>query len=44
VWRRDGRELFYRNGERMMAVTITPGAASPAAGLKRSGGGRTRLA
>jgi eukaryotic-like serine/threonine-protein kinase len=22
VWRRDGRELFYRNGDRMMAVEI----------------------
>jgi serine/threonine-protein kinase len=27
VWRRDGRELFYRNGDRMMAVTVTPGDA-----------------
>jgi Tol biopolymer transport system component len=25
VWRRDGRELFYRNGDRMMAVPVTAG-------------------
>ena len=25
VWRRDGRELFYRNGDRMMAVPISAG-------------------
>jgi hypothetical protein len=25
VWRRDGRELFYRNGDRMMAVSVTAG-------------------
>jgi eukaryotic-like serine/threonine-protein kinase len=25
VWRRDGRELFYRSGDRMMAVTVSPG-------------------
>ena len=24
VWRRDGRELFYRNGDRMMVVAISP--------------------
>jgi hypothetical protein len=23
VWRRDGRELFYRNGDRMMAVAVS---------------------
>ena len=32
-WSRDGRELFYRLGDRMMAVTMTPGpsltASSP---------------
>ena len=28
VWRRDGRELFYRNGDRMMAVPVTAGDAS----------------
>jgi Tol biopolymer transport system component len=26
-WSRDGRELFYRQGDRMMAVTITPGSS-----------------
>jgi eukaryotic-like serine/threonine-protein kinase len=25
VWARSGRELFYRNGDRMMAVTVTSG-------------------
>jgi Tol biopolymer transport system component len=25
VWSRDGRELFYRRGDRMMAVTVAPG-------------------
>ncbi|MCL4402231.1 MAG: serine/threonine-protein kinase [Acidobacteria bacterium] len=25
IWRRDGRQLFYRNGERMMAVTMDLG-------------------
>ena len=25
MWSRDGRELFYRNGEQMMAVTISAG-------------------
>ena len=25
VWRRDGRELFYRNGDRMMAVQVIAG-------------------
>jgi serine/threonine-protein kinase len=25
LWRRDGKEIFYRNGPRMMAVTTTPG-------------------
>jgi hypothetical protein len=25
VWRRDGRELFYRNGDRMMAVSVMAG-------------------
>lgn len=25
VWRRDGRELFYRNGDRMMAVPVSAG-------------------
>jgi serine/threonine-protein kinase len=32
VWSRDGRELFYRNGDKMMQVAITSGAgfvASP---------------
>jgi serine/threonine-protein kinase len=33
-WSRDGRELFYRNGDRMMAVTVTPGS-SLAAGSPR---------
>jgi hypothetical protein len=27
VWRRDGRELFYRNGDRMMVVQIAAGDA-----------------
>lgn len=26
VWARDGRELFYRNGERFFAVPVIPGA------------------
>jgi len=26
MWSRDGRELFYRNGERMMAVDVSAGA------------------
>jgi Tol biopolymer transport system component len=26
-WSRDGRELFYRQGDRMMVVTITPGSS-----------------
>ncbi|MGH9256477.1 MAG: protein kinase domain-containing protein [Vicinamibacterales bacterium] len=26
LWRRDGRELFYRNGNQMMAVEVSPGA------------------
>ena len=25
VWARDGRELFYRDGDRMMVVDVTPG-------------------
>ena len=25
IWRRDGKELFYRNGDKMMAVTIDMG-------------------
>ena len=25
IWRRDGKELFYRNGDRMMAVTMEMG-------------------
>jgi len=29
VWARDGRELFYRNGDAMMAVTIPAGAELP---------------
>jgi len=33
-WSRDGRELFYRNGERMLAVTMTAGSM-PAAGPAR---------
>jgi serine/threonine-protein kinase len=27
VWARDGRELFYRDGRRMMSVAVTPGEA-----------------
>jgi serine/threonine-protein kinase len=27
VWARDGRELFYRNGDKMMVVPVVPGAA-----------------
>ena len=26
VWRADGREIFYRNGDAMMAVTVETGA------------------
>jgi eukaryotic-like serine/threonine-protein kinase len=29
VWRRDGKELYYRNGEQMMAVAVSSGAATP---------------
>jgi serine/threonine-protein kinase len=28
VWRRDGRELYYRNGDQMMAVAVSGGAAT----------------
>ena len=28
VWSRDGKELFYRNGKRMMAVTVEMKARS----------------
>ena len=31
MWRRDGRELFYRNGDKMMAVEIASGATFVAA-------------
>ena len=34
VWSRDGAELFYRNGDQMMAVTIGGGSA-PAVGTAR---------
>jgi eukaryotic-like serine/threonine-protein kinase len=27
VWRRDGKELYYRNGDQMMAVVVSAGAA-----------------
>jgi serine/threonine-protein kinase len=27
LWSRDGRELFYQNGNKLMGVTVTPGAA-----------------
>jgi serine/threonine-protein kinase len=27
LWSRDGRELFFQNGGKLMAVTVTPGAA-----------------
>jgi serine/threonine-protein kinase len=27
LWSRDGRELFFQNGARLMGVTVTPGAA-----------------
>src|SRR5207249_10525721 len=29
VWRHDGRELYYRNGDQMMAVTVSSGATTP---------------
>ena len=29
MWSRDGRELFYRNGEKMMVVDVSAGADSP---------------
>jgi serine/threonine-protein kinase len=32
VWSRDGRDLFYRDGDRLMAVSVEPG---PAASLGR---------
>ncbi len=28
MWSRDGRELFYRNGEKMMVVDVSGGAES----------------
>jgi serine/threonine-protein kinase len=27
LWSRDGRELFFQSGDRLMAVTVTPGTA-----------------
>jgi serine/threonine-protein kinase len=27
LWSRDGRELFFQNGTKLMAVTVAPGAA-----------------
>jgi serine/threonine-protein kinase len=27
LWSRDGRELFFQNGDKLMGVTVTPGAA-----------------
>jgi hypothetical protein len=29
VWRRDGREMYYRNGDQMMAVAVSSGAVGP---------------
>jgi dipeptidyl aminopeptidase/acylaminoacyl peptidase len=29
AWGRDGKELFYRNGAKMMVVAVRPGSASP---------------
>jgi Tol biopolymer transport system component len=29
AWGRDGKELFYRSGAKMMAVSVRPGSASP---------------
>ena len=28
VWRRDGRELFYRQGDRLMAAAVAPGSGT----------------
>jgi eukaryotic-like serine/threonine-protein kinase len=30
MWSSNGRELFYRSGERMMSVDLSPAEASPA--------------
>ena len=30
MWSANGRELFYRSGERMMSADLSPGGASPA--------------
>jgi Tol biopolymer transport system component len=27
LWSRDGRELFFQNGDKLMSVVVTPGAA-----------------
>jgi Tol biopolymer transport system component len=35
IWRRDGRELFYRNGRNVMAADITPGAVFKASAAKK---------
>jgi len=35
VWSRNGKEIFYRNAEKMMAVDVTPGGASFVAGKPR---------
>ena len=35
VWSRDGRELFYRNGNKMMVVDIDPGEARSLLGKPR---------
>lgn len=29
AWRRDGKELFYRSGAKMMSVAVRPGSANP---------------
>jgi len=35
VWSPDGRELFYRNSNKMMVVNIEPGEARPLLGKPR---------
>jgi eukaryotic-like serine/threonine-protein kinase len=43
-WSRDGRELFYRQDDKMMAVTITPGPSLTASSPRMLFEGRYQLA
>jgi serine/threonine-protein kinase len=42
-WSRDGRELFYRNGDSMMAVTLAPGSSLAAGSPRRLFEGRYQV-